>query len=236
MAAALITVCGILFYLRTVYYAEQSMLASSMPPGTAPKLNFNSAILASLPATVSFVMIFFVIPATTMHVFAEEKKNGTLEMLFTYPFTEFDLIAGKYIGSILAILPGAALTALFPIFLLKYMPGMDLGYLAAGYTGIILACLAGTAIGIWASSLTSSQILACSITILTFLILWLIGGSADLMDGIGREFLNAVSFSSNLETFTKGTIELPAVVYFIGLTLFFLYLTYYNLTSRKWRG
>ncbi|MCQ2736677.1 MAG: ABC transporter permease [bacterium] len=235
-AAALVMISGFLFYLRTIYYAEQSAIMAGAPPGMAPNINFNKAILASLPSTAIFIALFFVIPVMTMHIFAEEKKTGTLEMLFTYPITEMQLIAGKYLSCLAAILPGILLTGIFPFFLIKFMPGMDLGYLAAGYTGVILACMAGTAIGMWASSLSGNQIISCIASVGIFLLLWLIGGPADLMTGPFSEFLKAASFANNMENFTKGAIELPSAAYFIGIAAFFIYLTYYNLASRKWRG
>lgn len=235
-AAGLVLISGFLFYLRTVFYAEQSMLLAGAPPGMGPSLNFNKAILASLPASVIFLTLFFVIPIMTMRAFAEEKKTGTLEMLFTYPISESGLIAGKYLSCLIATLPGVLMTAAFPLFLLKKIPGMDLGYLVSGYTGVTLACMAGVAIGIWASSLSGSQIISSIASVTIFLALWLIGGPADLMTGTFGTVLKALSFANNMETFTKGCIDAASVAYFIGLTALFLYLTYYNLASRKWRG
>ena len=235
-ASFLVLICGFLFYWRVMFYADQSQVMAGAPPGMGMKLNFNTAILASLPATVVFVLVFFVVPVMTMHLFAEEKKNGTLEVLFTYPLTELDLIFGKYFSCFLAIIPGVIITAIFPLFLHSKMPNMDLGYLISGYLGVILACIAGISIGIWASSVTDKQIVACALTILIIMGFWLIGAPANIIGGDMKEILHAISFANNMETFTKGAIDLNSVIYFIGLSVIFIYFTYCNLASRNWRG
>ncbi len=235
-ASFLLLICGFLFYWRVMFYAEQSQVMAGAPSGMGMKLNFNTAILASLPGTVAFVLLFFVVPVMTMHLFAEEKKNGTLEVLFTYPLTEIDLIFGKYFSCFLAILPGILISAVFPLFLRAKMPHMDLGYLFTGYLGVILACIAGISIGIWASSITDKQIIACGLTIFVIMAFWIIGAPASMLTGNIKDVLTALSFSGNMETFTKGVIDLNSVLYFIGLSVIFLYFTYSNLSSRNWRG
>ncbi len=235
-ASFLVLISGFLFYVRVMFYAEQSSIMAGAPSGMGMKLNFNTAILASLPATVVFVLLFFVVPIMTMHLFAEEKKNGTLEVLFTYPLTEFDLIFGKYFSCLLAILPGIIISAIFPFFLHNKMPGMDMGYWLSGYIGVLLACTAGISIGIWASSVTDKQIIACALTILIIMGFWLIGAPASMLTGTEKEILQSLSFAVNMETFTKGVIELNSVLYFIGISVIFLNFTYFNLASRNWRG
>lgn len=235
-ASFLVLIGGFLFYWRVMFYAEQSQVMAAAPPGMAMKLNFNTAILASLPGTVVFVLLFFVVPFMTMHLFAEEKKNGTLEVLFTYPLTEIDLIFGKYFSCLLAIIPGIIMTAIFPLFLRAKMPNMDMGYLISGYFGVFLACLAGISIGIWASSITDKQIIACALTIFVIMAFWLIGAPANIIGGDIKSVLDALSFANNMETFTKGAIDLNSVVYFLGISVIFLYFTYCNLASRNWRG
>ncbi len=237
LSALLLFIAGIIFFGRIYSYGESVSQMSAMPSEYRGDFSFSTAVLASLPSLVSFLLLF-IIPFVTMKLFSEEKKLGTLELLFTYPLTEIQLIAGKFAGCFLAVFPAILVTALLPLNLIfmKLVPSIDWGYIAAGYTGVVLFCFAAIAIGMWASTLTDNQLIAGVITAVSLVGFWIIGLPGEILQGRWRDIFSALSFTNNLESFMRGSIELSNTVFFIAITLLFLYLAYYNLSARKWRA
>ncbi|MDQ7822755.1 MAG: ABC transporter permease subunit [Candidatus Eremiobacteraeota bacterium] len=230
----LLLLCGYLFFIRVVHYSMVSMQAM-MNPMYAKSLLINDQIVVPLLNNTAFLMLFFT-PLFTMRLFSEEKKLGTLELLFTYPLTETQLIFGKLFSCAAVVLLGGLLTATFPLTLFKYVQNMDWSSVITGYLGIVLMSIAAISIGMWISSLTDSQIVAAFSTFASLLMFWIIGWTGTASPGPLSKFLTSISFLDNFDNFTKGVIDLNSVLFFVCFSILFLYLTYYNLISRKWRG
>jgi len=235
LSAILLLLTGVMFFAKVFYYSQNCLKFASMPSEYSNTYNFGSLVLSGLPSFVAFLLLF-IIPFLTMRLFSEEKKLGTLELLFTYPITEFGLIFGKYLSCFLAIIPSILISAMLPLTLFKLIPNMEWGYIISGYIGVILFCLAAIAIGMWASSMTDNQLIAGIITVVSLILFWIIGFPGDILQGGWKDFFSAVSFANNLEDFMKGSVNLQNIVYFICISAFFIYLTYYNLSARKWRS
>jgi ABC-type Na+ efflux pump, permease component len=235
MSSILLLISGIMFFAKVFYYSESCQMAASIPVEYRGDFNFGVAVLSGLPSFVSFLLLF-IIPFLTMRLFSEEKKLGTLELLFTYPITEFQLIFGKFFSCLLSLMPAIFISALLPLTLMKQIPNIEWGYIISGYLGVFLFCIAGISIGMWASTMTDNQLIAGIITVVTLILFWIIGLPGDILQGNWKDFFSAISFANNLETFMKASINLQNVVFFICITLIFIYLTYYNLSARKWRG
>lgn len=125
-------------------------------------LDYGYASLDSLFFTAPWIFMFLV-PAITMRSFSEEFKSGTIELLATRPITDFQIIAGKYLAAVFlvffALLP--TLVYYFTIYQLGLPPGnLDTGAIWGSYIGLLLLGAAFAAIGIFASSLSSNQIVA----------------------------------------------------------------------------
>ena len=95
----------------------------------------------------------------TMRIIAEEKKLGTIELLLTAPVRDSDIIIGKFFGSLGIILVMIVLTFYFPI-LLKIFGDPDFGPIASGYLGLFLLSCVSLSVGIFASSLSSNQLVS----------------------------------------------------------------------------
>jgi ABC-2 type transport system permease protein len=175
------------------------------------------------------------LPLLTMRLFAEEKKLGTIELLFTSPVRDSDIIMGKYLACLLVYTLMLALTFLYPI-LLGVVYSVEIGPVAAGYAGLFLLGAACIACGIFLSSLTENQIVAAIATIGVLLFLWLIDWNEGIVGARGVVILHQLSLSEHYFNFIRGVIDLDDVVYYLSFVFLFLFLTHRSLESRKWKG
>jgi ABC-2 type transport system permease protein len=174
------------------------------------------------------ILLLFFIPAVTMGVWADEKKQGTDAILFTLPATDFEILLGKYL-SVAAVYTVALLFSTTQLIALSLIGNPDWGVIAATYLGYWLSGLSLLAVGMFASSLTNSPTVAfvlgaifCAIPVL-----------------IGYYFRGFVEFEKlgidwNLRDFTIGLVPLTNIVYFVTLTGFMLYLNLIVVSRRHW--
>ena len=230
----LLLICGFLFFVRVQYYSSVSIQAM-MNPMSAKQLNVSEFIIIPHISSMMFLLLFFT-PLFTMRLFSEEKKIGTLELLFTYPLTETQLIAGKLLSCAVVVLSGALLTLTYPILLFKFYPSLDWSNIITGYTGIILMSISFISLGMWISSLTDSQVISGFCTFGALLMFWIIGWAGNITQGVYAKIFSGISLLDHFDSFTKGIIDTNDVIFFLCFIFLFLYLTYNNLLSRKWRG
>jgi ABC-2 type transport system permease protein len=175
------------------------------------------------------------IPLLTMRLFAEEKKMGTIELLFTAPVRDLDIILGKYCACVLVYALMLGLTLLYPALIGLYF-SVAPGPLLACYLGLFLLGAACIACGTFVSSLTENQIVASIVTVAVLLTLW----NLDWNEGVaGRQVvavLHQISLSEHFLNFIKGVIDTDSVVYYLSLVFFFLFLTRCSLAARTWQG
>ena len=170
------------------------------------------------------------LPAVTMRLWAEEKKQRTIEMLLTMPIRPIQAVLGKYLAAL----------ALYGIFLAGSLPivGMllslgqpDLGLIAAGYLGLLLFGSMFLALGMLVSSLTSDQIVAYVLASAVGILLVVLGWdrAVSVLDGLDPElslgtfFYERVSVMPHFEAFVRGVVGLPGVLYFGGMTAVLLW-------------
>lgn len=176
----------------------------------------------------------FVLPMLTMRHFAEERRQGTLEMLLTSPLSPFALVVGKWLASVTLCLVMFAGTAILPL-ILAYYGDPDWGVVATTYLGLFLAACAFSAAGLFSSSLLDDQLAAGLIGILCLLPFWLVGRAEAL---VGEELalkLQPFGVLTHLESFGRGVVDSADVYYFLAMAFCFLFLTYRSLESRRWR-
>ncbi|MCD4783477.1 MAG: ABC transporter permease [Candidatus Eremiobacteraeota bacterium] len=232
-------IVGYLFTFTIFQYSDFSQLAIRNPM-MMQKLNPAQSILTPLFQLMGFLLIFLV-PVLTMRIFAEEKKLGTIELLFTYPVTEMQLVIGKFLAST-AILFIMFLFSFVYIILFNNVfafKGAEVpwGIIFSGYLGIFLLSLSFMAFGMWVSSLTSDQVTSALATVGGLLLFWIIGSAQSqftnpVLVGIVRQ----LSLVNHFQDFTKGIINTHHLVYFICFILFFVFLTVQVLEVRKWKG
>ncbi|TZF82180.1 gliding motility-associated ABC transporter permease subunit GldF [Pedobacter sp. BS3] len=184
-------------------------------------------------------LFMFLIPAITMRSFAEERKEGTFELLATWPLTDWQIIMGKYLGSLaivlLALLP--TLIYYYTVYHLGAVTGnIDTGAVIGSYIGLLLLGAGFTAIGIFASSLTKNQIIAFAIAV--FLSFFAFSGFASLSNLIALQSVDtmiaSLGISQHYEAVSRGVLDTRDLVYFLSFSALFLVLTKTVLAGRKW--
>ena len=202
-------------------------------PALLERLNLNERVIAPFLQFLIIVLIF-VVPALSMRLIAEEKKQKTDELLMTSPISTFNIVLGKFFGSFFFILLALSLTALF-MCILFYFGNPELGPLVSGYIGLIFVATLLLSIGLFTSSLTSNQINAYFISFAIGLLLLIIGWASQLTSGAIGSVLGYLSITGHFANFAKGTLDLNDTLYFVSIIVFFIFLTKTSLESSKWR-
>ena len=158
---------------------------------------------------------------------------GTLELLLTSPVRDWEVVAGKYLASLLALGVTMALT-LYYVFLLYVFASPDTGPVLSAYLGLYLYGAAALAIGLMASSLSSNQIVAAVIGMAVLLLLSFMDRVADIVSGTSADVLSGLSMTDHFQDFTRGIIDIGNIVYYITLAAVFLFLTVRSLETRRW--
>ncbi|UCH32939.1 MAG: ABC transporter permease subunit [Armatimonadota bacterium] len=180
------------------------------------------------------VTLLFVCPILTMRLLAEERRSGTLELLLTSPVTDFQVILGKFLAAVGLLAVLLAATMHFPLILVQY-GSPDPGPLLTGYLGLLLVGASFMAVGVLASSLTESQVLAGFLSFGALLVLWIIGWGADqAASGIG-EVLRQISILNHFDDMAKGVIDTKDLIFYLSFIAVFLFGAVRALESRKWR-
>ncbi|MBI3744533.1 MAG: ABC transporter permease subunit [Chloroflexi bacterium] len=173
-------------------------------------------------------------PVLTMRLIAEESKLGTIELLLTSPVRDTEVVVGKFVAAFGALLVLLALTLYYPI-LLWIFATPDKGPIISGYLGMVLIGGFFVSVGLFASSLSSSQIASAVVGMVILLMFWFINSAADFFSGRPERILQFVSPRAHFADFARGIIDSGAVIYLIALTAIFLFLTIRSLETRRWR-
>jgi ABC-2 type transport system permease protein len=184
---------------------------------------------------VMMVILVFVIPIVTMRCLSEERRNGTLETLLTAPITDTQVVLAKFLGSWLFYLAMLAPTALY-LVLLTLFGNPELGPVASGYLGLALLGMLYVAIGVFASSLTSSQVIAAVTAFVILVVLAMLGpwlGAA--APAPYRQVIMEATVRAHYLDFSQGVVDVIHVIYFAALAVYALFLTVKVLESRRWR-
>lgn len=199
-----------------------------------PNLNVNEVVVRSMIGNMGVVGLFL-LPLITMRLFAEEKRQGTVELLFTSPVTDVQILLGKWLSAMLMYAAMIGFASLSMLFLFAYSTP-DWKPMLVGYLGLLLQGGAMLAIGTFISTLTKNQIVAAAATFVVCLTLWIMDWSASFESATWAKVLAYLSVNSHMEGFGRGTIELKDVVYYVSMIFFGLFLTSRSLESLRWRA
>jgi ABC-2 type transport system permease protein len=185
-------------------------------------------------------VFLFLVPAVTMRMIAEEKRLGTIELLYSKPLTERGLIWGKYLSSVvlvlLALLPG--LIYYVSVYMLGETPGnLDRGGTIGAFIGLFFLASVYASAGIFASSLSDNQVVAFILAVLICFVLYAGFDSFAYLPGLKKldEFVIRLGINEHYKSVSRGVIDLADVVYFIALAVIFNEATRLVLLSRKWK-
>jgi len=179
------------------------------------------------------ILLLLISSVLTMRLLAEEKKMGTLELLLTAPVRDSEVIIGKFLGSLGILTTMLALTFYYPI-LLMWFGDPDWGPIATGYLGLFLLGCTALAVGLFASSLTSNQIVAAVVAGGILFALWFVGMLADLLPEALGEVASYLSLYYHFPDFMRGVVDTRGIIYYLSTTVLFLFLAIRSLASSRW--
>ena len=230
--AGFLLLVGYFFYSLVWWFNAQAM-QMAQNPYYAQQININEMVFSPLFHNMSIILIL-VAPLLTMRLLAEEKKNGTDELLYTSPLSVGQIILGKYFAALVMLAVLLGLTALLSIFAFAF-GNPEIAPWLTGYLGLFLMGATFIAIGLFFSSLTENQIVAAFLTFVTLLLLLVLNWVAASGSGAWRSVLGYLSFSQHFEDMTRGILDTKDVVYYLSFSFFGLFLAHSVLQSRRWR-
>jgi ABC-2 type transport system permease protein len=222
---------GYIFYSSVAFFSNISLQASQME--YAGDINVTEIVLKPTFRNISVFMLMMM-PIITMKLFAEEKKTGTLELILSYPIREVELLMGKFGAAFTIFLTMISLTGFYPALLYKYA-APDTGTVITGYIGLFLLGGAFIAMGLMFSSFTENQIVAAAGSFGALLIFWLLGWCETFVGSGWGSLLAHLSFLKHFDNFSKGIVDTRDIVYYLNLTILFLFITMRSLESKRWQ-
>ena len=219
---------GYFFDAYLSFTVQQSM------SGQGGGVNVNMVMIRPLFSNAA-IIVLFLLPMITMRTYSEEKRSGTIELLLTSPVTDFEIIAGKFLGCFGLYAAMMAVTMLDMSLLFAY-GNPEWKPLIAGYLGMLLLGGSFISVGLFISSTTKNQVVAGTATFITFLLLWVISWMADSSGPTTGAVLSYLSITEHLDDFAKGIIDTKHLVYYFSFIGFGLFLTMKSVDSERWRG
>jgi ABC-2 type transport system permease protein len=225
-------------YLVIVVFLLLNSLFMWIVPGQFNVIENGYASMDSLFAIAPWVFLFLV-PAITMRMFSEEKRSGTLDLLYTRPVSELQIILAKFLASWALVLFSLIPTLIYfwSVSRLGSPPGnMDVGGTWGSYMGLLFLGGIYAAIGIFASSLTGNQIVAFIVAVFLSFLMYL---GFEFLSGIAESgrtvfLISRLGISYHYNSISRGVIDSRDMLYFAGVILLFIVGTRTVLQSSKW--
>ncbi|TCI84652.1 gliding motility-associated ABC transporter permease subunit GldF [Tenacibaculum sp. M341] len=173
-------------------------------------------------------LFLFLIPAITMKSFADELSIGTIEILRTKPISDWQIVLGKYLASLLlvtvAVIP--TLTYVYTIYSLGNPIGnIDVGTIIGSYIGLLFLASSYTAVGLFTSTLSKNQITAFILGIsICFFIFYAFDAISDLI-GSSSYYVKLFGINEHYKSISRGVIDTRDIIYFVSISFFFLFIT-----------
>lgn len=181
------------------------------------------------------VLIFlFLTPLLTMRLVSNERKSGTIELIFTTPVRSSEFVLGKYLAVLGVLFVAVLFTLEFPIFL-EVVGDPDLNILLTQYLGLVLSGSSFLAIGLFFSCLSENQVISAVGAFCALFVLWLISIFKQMVPAAYGPVVDAFDFTTRIQNFQQGVLNLGDVVFFLSLTVAFLYASMQYLNARSWQ-
>jgi ABC-2 type transport system permease protein len=207
-------------------------------PGEWNTLDNGIASLDTLFVMAPWVFMFL-IPAITMRSFSEEKRTGTIELLLTRPIDDLRLVIAKYLGGLVLVAISLIPTLIYYITVVllgEPVGNIDSGGTWGSYIGLLLLASAYVSIGVFASSLTSNQIVAFLISVMLSFFMYMGFESISTFGGMGGfdAVLIRIGIQDHYKSLARGLIDSRDLIYFFVFTMAFLLGTRTVIQSRRW--
>lgn len=246
-------VSGLGFTASFLFYAVMSESPSSYDYPAVPK--FEEAFLSPY-LTYCGLIFMFIVPLLTMRLFAEERNQGTIELLFTHPLRDRDILFGKFLAGLILLFAMVALL-IVDVALVYRHTRVEASVLTLGLTAVFLMGAAFLSVGLFISVLCRNQITAAVATFGVFFVLFIVGyfggelpeenpapagwpAEYRALAGVGYSAFRAVAMQLPIEAHGKelaeGILRPADLVYYVLFSGFFLFLSFRAIEARRWRA
>ena len=226
-ASFLIFLEGYLLVLNLVAFGDQRIIF-----GGSAGADFNTQMIEPMIQESGF-LVLLLLPFFTASLFAQEKREGTLECLVSQPVGANAIVWGKWAAATLTLFLAAALPKA-GLAWLSLQGGVDLRHLAAGLLGILLLCGAMVALGLFVSSLTDSVVFAFAFTLLAGIGLWIVGFLGQISFDPSSRLLGTLSLADRLNSFSTGFVAVEDIVFLATFAILWIFLTRRSLEAQGW--
>jgi ABC-2 type transport system permease protein len=227
---------GLFFYVALGYFVEQSMSSMGQQMGGGMKMSLNDYLIGPVLRNMAVVALF-IAPMLTMRLFAEENRQGTMELLATAPLTALEIVLGKFLAAmgLLALMIVAGLVNVALIWVYATNPP-EWRPILTGALALLLLGGSFIALGMFLSTLTKNQIIAGILGFGLALVFWILSWldsptATPLMKAIGY-----LGITNHMEEMARGVIQLKDVVFYLSFIGFGVFLTHQSVESQRWRA
>ncbi len=225
-------------YIVIVVFLVANSLFMWIFPGELNIIDSGYASIDTLFILAPWVFLFLV-PAVTMRSFADEKKSGTMELLFTRPLSDLQIILAKFFAGLILVLFALipCLVYFFSVYLLGNPVGnIDTGGTWGSFIGLFFLAAIYVAIGVFSSSLTDNQVIAFIIAVLISFLLYI---GFDYISSIAifraiDQLILTMGINEHYTSMSRGVLDSRDIVYYFLVISLFVLLTKIVIQSRKW--
>ncbi|HPY67974.1 MAG TPA: gliding motility-associated ABC transporter permease subunit GldF [Bacteroidales bacterium] len=226
-------------YIVIVVFLLVNSLFMWVFPGQWNILDSGYAGLDTLFFLAPWIFLFLV-PAVTMRMFAEEKRLGTMELIYSKPVSEREIIYGKYLASVclvlMALLP--CLIWYASVHILGEVPGnIDKGGTLGAFIGLFFLASVYASAGLFASSLTDNQVISFIVAVVLCLILFAGFDAIAYLPGLKEidEFIIRLGINEHYKSMSRGVIDIRDAVFYLSVAAIFNEATRLVMISRRWK-
>lgn len=222
------------FFYSGVSYFQMVSFQAARNPNLVLEANLTHMVLTPLLRQVGLLMLL-ITPLLTMRLYADERRSGTLELLFTLPISDPIVLGAKCSATFLVFLIMLCLSVP-SMLILSYLGEVEWGIVLCGYLGLLLLGAAFITVGCFASALTENQIVAAVIGFGILLFSWIINWSILYAGPTTGQVLKYLSLFVHFGNFVHGLVDIRSVVFYIMVTIFFFVTTLKVIEFRRLKG
>jgi ABC-2 type transport system permease protein len=226
---------GIFFSAYFWAYLERSV-ATAQQAEFGMKMSLNDLLFAPVLNNMAVVALF-ITPMLTMRLFAEEKRQGTIELLATAPLTDLQIVLGKFLAAV-GFYAGMVVVCFLNLLVVWAYADKPPEWrpIATGLLAVLLLGSALIAVGLFVSTLTRNQIIAAVIAFSLSLVMLVLGWFDSPTAGPFMKFVTYFGLTNHLEDLLKGVIDLKDVLFYLSVITFGLVLAHQSVESQRWRA
>ena len=227
---------SIFFVFALEFFLERSMMAAQQMQYGGMKMSLNDELFAPVFHNMAVVALFMT-PMLTMRLFAEEKRQGTMELLATSPLSDLQIVLGKFVAAVLlyTLMVVVGFVNLAILWHYSTTPP-EWKPVATGVLAVLLSGAASIALGLFVSTLTRNQIVAGVVSFCLFLGIWTLGWADRPSAGPIMKALAYLGITNHFEDMFRGVLDLKDPVFYLSFIAFSLFLAHQSVESQRWRA